>query len=111
MDDWLNGSTIEDEIRFNDELSPTQKKLLIQQANLEFYSAALLMVLCFLAMGAFAILLKGWLVAIVDGAIFWGTAIAYTVLKDKKNSIALALSEEHRIQQETNSTIKKVRKQ
>jgi hypothetical protein len=106
--DWDDyGPTVEDEIRWNNELSPTQKTLLIQQARLDFYSAALIMVLCFLLMGALAILIRGWLLAIIDGAIFWGTGITYTLLKNKKNSIALALSEEHRIQQEIKSRSKR----
>jgi hypothetical protein len=103
------GPTIEDEIRWNDELSPVEKTLLIQKSKIEFYRDALTLVLLFLLLGAIGTIVKGWLLAIIDGAIFWGTAIAYTLLEDKKNSIEIALAEESQNRQKTESRNKKRR--
>jgi hypothetical protein len=93
--DWDDyGPTIEEEIRWNDELSPAEKKLLIQKSKIEFYRTALILVLLFLLLGAIGVIVRGWLLAVIDGAIFCGTAIAYTLLEDKKNCVEAALAEE-----------------
>jgi|GEM_PF-2179306 len=92
--------TIEDEINSNEDLNSVEKKLLIQQANIEFYRAVLILVLCALLMGVLAVILKGWLLAVIDGAIFCGTGVTYTLLEDKRNHIALALAEESQKTQE-----------
>ena len=92
LDDY--GPTVEDEIRWNDELSPAEKKLLIQKSNIEFYRAMLIMVLLFLLLGAMAAIVRGWLLAVIDGAIFWGTVIVYTLLEEKKKSVEAGLAGE-----------------
>jgi len=107
LDDY--GPTIEDEIRGNDELSPAEKKLLIQKSRIEFYRNALIFVLLVLLLGAIGVIIRGWLLAVIDGAIFWGTVIAYTLLEDKKNSIEIALAEESQNRQKVRSRNKKRR--
>jgi len=96
--DWDDdyGPTVEDEIRANDELTPRQKELLIQKSRIESYRNGLIIVLLVLLLGAIGVIVKGWLGAVIDGVIFWGTAIAYTKLEDKKNSVEIAIAEEFR---------------
>ena len=90
--DWDDyGPTIEDEIRWNDELNPVEKKLLIQESRIEFYRAALILALLFLLLGAIGVIVRGWLLAVIDGAIFWGTAIAYALLEDKKKRASMLI--------------------
>jgi len=101
------GPTIEDEIRSNDELNPVEKKLLIQRSRIEFYHALLILVLCSLLMGAMGAIVKGWLLAVIDGTIFLGTAITYTLLEDKKNHIELSLAEESQNREKIESGNKK----
>ncbi len=106
--DWDDyGPTIEDEIRSNPELNPAEKKLLIQKSKIEFYRTALILVLLFLLLGAIGVIVRGWLLAVIDGAIFWGTAITYTLLEDKKNSVEAALAQESQNRQEIESRNKK----
>ena len=103
------GPTIEDEIRVNDNLSPTEKKLLIEKSKNKFYRDALTMVLLILLLGAIGVIARGWLLAIIDGAILWGTVIAYTLLENKKNSIEIALAEESQNQRNAKSRNKRRR--
>jgi len=106
--DWDDsGPTIEDEIRWNNDLTPAEKKLLIQQSRIEFYRAMLILVLLVLLLGAIGVIASGWLLAIIDGTIFWGTVIAYTLLEDKRKHIEAALAEEFRDRQETEPGNKK----
>jgi hypothetical protein len=108
--DWDDyGPTIEDEIRGNDELSPAEKKLRIQESKVEFYRAALIFVLLVLLLGVIGAVVRGWLLAVIDGAIFWGTAIVYTLLENKKNSIEIALAEESQKRHKIKSRNKKRR--
>ena len=108
-DDLANEPTIEEEISWNTELSPAEKKLLIQKSKIEFYRTALILVLLFLLLGAIGVIVRGWLLAVIDGAIFWGTAIAYMLLEDKKNSVEIALAEEFQNRQKIESRSKRGR--
>jgi len=103
------GPTIEDEIRGNDELSPAEKKLLIEKSKNKHHRDLLTMVLLVLLLGAIGVIVRGWPLAIIDGAILWGTVIAYTLLEDKKNSIEIALADESQNQQKAKSRNKKRR--
>jgi len=94
MDSDDFGPTIEDQIRWNNELSDAEKKLLIQQSKIDLYRGILILVLCLLLMVAIGFIVRGWILAIIDGTILWGTAITYTLLEDKKKHIELALAEE-----------------
>jgi hypothetical protein len=100
MEDWDDGPTIEDEIRWNDELSPARKKLLLKQVKLNsfrlvFGAVLYLLFACFVGM-----LFKGWLRPMVSFALIWAGAIGFTLLKDEDQRIRAALEEEHRRQQE-----------
>lgn len=98
--DWDDGPTIEDEIRWNDELSPAQKKLLLQQVKLDSFRLIFGAVLYLFFAGFVGMLFKGWLRPMVMFALIWAGVIGYTFLKEKEQRIKLALEEEHRKQQE-----------
>jgi hypothetical protein len=104
MEDWDDGPTIEDEIRWNDELSPTQKKLLLKQEKLNsfrVFSGMALYLFFACTVGAFVgMLFKSWLCPLVGGALIWAGVIGYTLLKDEEQRIKIALEEEHIKQQE-----------
>jgi hypothetical protein len=106
--DWDDyGPTIEDQIRSDDELSPTQKKLLIQKSKIESYRAGLTFVLLILLLAAIGVIVRGWISAVIDVAIFWGFAITHTVLEDKKSKVEAALAEEYENQKKSKSRGKK----
>ena len=71
MLDWDDcGPTIEDEIRLNNELSPTGKKLLIQKSRVESYHRVLKFTLLILLLGAIGIIVRGRLAVVIDAASF-----------------------------------------
>jgi len=106
--DWDDsGSTTEQTILWNDELSDTEKKLLIQKSRIEGYRNGLIFVLLILLLAAIGVIVKGWLAAVIDGVLFWATAITYTVLEDKKRSVETALAEEYENQRKSKSRSKK----
>jgi len=96
FDETVYERTIEDEIRSSDELSPAEKNLLIQESRIHFYQALLIFVPLLLLIGVIGVLLRGWLLAIVDLSLFWGTAIAYTLLQDWEERVKAELAEEFR---------------
>ncbi len=100
MEDWDDGPTIEDEIRWNDELSPTQKKLLLKQEKLNSFRMIVGALLYLIFASVVGMLFKGWLREMVPVALIWAGAIGYTLLEEKEQRIKAALEEEHRKQQE-----------
>ena len=110
--DWDDGPTIEDEIKWNDELSPAQKKLLLKQEKLNFFRLVFGGVLYLFFVGGVGMLFKGWLRPMVMFALIWAGAIGYTMLKDEEQRIKAALEEEHIMQQEMKkvSSINKTRR-
>jgi hypothetical protein len=98
--DWDDGPTIEEEIKWNDELSPAQKKLLLKQEKLNFFrlvSGGLLYLFFAVFVG---MLFKGWLRPVVMFALIWAGVIGYTLLEEKEQRLKAALEEEYRRQQE-----------
>ena len=88
------GPTIDEIIKGDDALNSIEKRLLLQKSRIDLYRSLLVMVLCLLLMGSVGVFIKGWTLALVDGVIFWSTAISYTVLEDKKTRIDNELAEE-----------------
>jgi hypothetical protein len=95
-----DGPTIEDEIRWNDELSSTQKKLLLKQEKLNSFRSIFGGVLYLFFAGVVGMLFKGWLRPMVMFALIWAGVIGYTLLTNEEQCIKVALAEEHIKQQE-----------
>lgn len=93
--DWDDVLTIEDEIKWNDELSPTQKKLLLKQEKLNSFRSIVGAVLYLVFASVVGMLFKGWLRPMVMFALIWVGIIGYTLLKDEEQRIKAALEEEH----------------
>jgi hypothetical protein len=109
--DWDdNGPTEEQTILWNNELSPTEKKLLIQKSRIEGYHTGLILVLLVLLMGAVGALVRGWLATGIDVVIFWSFAITYTVLEDKKKKVESALAEEYEEQRKAKAQSRRRKK-
>lgn len=98
--DWDDGPTIEDEIRWNDELSPAQKKLLLKQEKLNFFRMVFGAVTYLFFTGFVGMLFKGWLRPMVMFALIWAGVIGYTLLEEEEQRIKAALGEEYIKQQE-----------
>lgn len=108
--DWDDSApTLEDQIRSNENLSPTQKTLLIQKSNIDFYRAALLLVPLLILIAFIADMVKGWIGDLIGCAIFGGGFIAYRSLEDKKRRVEIALAEESENQEKIQSQNKKRR--
>ena len=98
--EWDAEPTIEDEIKYNDELSPTQKKLLLKQEKIKSFRLISGAVLDLVFVGVVAMLFKGWLRPMVMFVLIWAGIIGYTLLEEKEQRIQAALEEEYRNQQE-----------
>ena len=98
--EWDAEPTIEDEIKWNNELSPAQKELLLKQVKLNSFRMVFGGVLYLFFAGVVGMLFKGWLRPMVMFALIWAGIIGYTLLKDKEQRIKAALEEEHRKREE-----------
>jgi len=103
MMDSDDGPTIEQEIKWNNELSPAQKKLLLQQVKLDSFRLIFGAVLYLFFAGFVGMLFKGWLRPMVMFALIWAGVIGYTLLEGKEQRIRAALDDENRNQQEIKS--------
>jgi hypothetical protein len=109
--DWNDyGPTIEDSTILNDELSKAEKRLLIRRSNIEFYRAALPLVLTFIIVGIIAALLKGWLALVVGGGFFLTVTVIYTWIESEHNRVSIALQDEYERQKQTPPAKKRAKK-
>jgi hypothetical protein len=91
----------------NNELSPAQKKLLLNQSRLESYRVVFGMVLLFLLAGLIGVACGGWVRIVAEVVVVGGSIVTYTLLEEGEKRLQAELEDEQEKQREAKRQARK----